>query len=547
MDTPIDNTPITKIPGSSYTSLLFTIKRYLPIALLWGIIAGIDVAANAIGTTKASINLSVMSLTLAHNQGIMAVFGQGYQLNTLGGYVAWKSLGITSVILAIWGFLCGSTLFRGDEEAGRLELIAAGKTTLRRITALNLLGIYTCAAVIGILGTAIIAFTCSGRTIDFSFSGDLTLIASSIASGFMFIAITALLGQLFTIRQKVLSYSIGIYCIFFLARIMADSSSTFAWMRNINPLGWIENIQAYTGNYIIWFVPIILLTLICSLLAIYLAGKRDLASGILATNSNTRSSLIFLDHIPQLFIRQMYIGIFGWIIGIAFFGFIMGSLVNTANGILTSSPKIVHAVQHIGSSGSTNPSLLYLGFGFLIIMMMLCFMAITHMGKIRHDEAVGYLDNLLVEKVGRSYIITTHILISFTSILLVAIIAGIGMWVGTHVGNNTVDYGVIFKAGINATAPTFFILGLGVFSFGVLPRFTTTIQYIALGWSIIIDLIGPSINLNSAILSTSLFYHIALAPSSDPNWESVIIFDLIALILIIVGVIFFARRDLENE
>src|SRR5579872_374899 len=104
------------------TPFLFTVKKYLPGSLFWGIFLGGIVAVNAIGTTKAGINLGQFAASLIKTPGLFALFGQFHALDTIEGYAVWKTFVISTVVMGIWGILTSGQLFRGDEEEGRLEL-----------------------------------------------------------------------------------------------------------------------------------------------------------------------------------------------------------------------------------------------------------------------------------------------------------------------------------------------------------------------------------------------------------------------------------------
>ena len=59
----------------------------------------------------------------------------------MAGFTVFK-VGMTLMVLgAVWGLLTGTRLLRGEEDAGRWELLLAGQTTRRRATAQALAGL----------------------------------------------------------------------------------------------------------------------------------------------------------------------------------------------------------------------------------------------------------------------------------------------------------------------------------------------------------------------------------------------------------------------
>ena len=59
----------------------------------------------------------------------------------MAGFTAFK-IGMTLILLgAVWGLLTSTRLLRGEEDAGRWELLLAGQTTRRRAAAQALAGL----------------------------------------------------------------------------------------------------------------------------------------------------------------------------------------------------------------------------------------------------------------------------------------------------------------------------------------------------------------------------------------------------------------------
>ena len=55
-----------------------------------------------------------------------------HDLLTVGGYAAWRVGGVLSIVAALWGLMAAVRALRGEEEAGRQELVLAGVVARRR-------------------------------------------------------------------------------------------------------------------------------------------------------------------------------------------------------------------------------------------------------------------------------------------------------------------------------------------------------------------------------------------------------------------------------
>ena len=119
----------------------FVTRQTFRSASIWALIFGIFVAAKAIGFVKAYptvIDRQKVAATFSNNIGIKVLLGPIHNPSSIAGYVVWNTLAIMVIIGAIWAFLLATKMFRGEEEAGRSELLLSGQTTARR-AALNIL------------------------------------------------------------------------------------------------------------------------------------------------------------------------------------------------------------------------------------------------------------------------------------------------------------------------------------------------------------------------------------------------------------------------
>src|SRR5665647_1889973 len=72
-------------------------------------------------------------------------------------------------------------------------------------------------------------------------------------------------------------------------------------------------------------------------------------------------------------------------------------------------------------------------------------------------------------------------------------------------------------------------------------------MYAVIGWSFLMELIGPAINLNHWVLDTSLFHHVALVPATATRWSTAWTYGAIGLVAAAIGAAVFNRRDLAGK
>jgi len=105
----------------------------------------------------------------------------------------------------------------------------------------------------------------------------------------------------------------------------------------------------------------------------------------------------------------------------------------------------------------------------------------------------------------------------------------------------------MLDAGVNVVPPAITILGVGVLTFGFLPRVTSIVVYTQLGWSLLVVIIGGIGATNHWILDTSVFHQMASAPAVSPRWEANGVMAAIGVASAVIGGLAFRWRDLQGE
>ena len=131
--------------------------------------------------------------------------------------------------------------------------------------------------------------------------------------------------------------------------------------------------------------------------------------------------------------------------------------------------------------------------------------------------------------------------------IVACLLAALSIWAAQVNQNNGVGIHSLIDAGINMIAPAILTLGAGILAFGIKPRITNLIAYGVLGWSFLISLISSGLNLNHWFLDTSVLHQIAPAPAANPNWKTDTIVIFIGILLCLIGVAAFNKRDLQSE
>ena len=96
-------------------------------------------------------------------------------------------------------------------------------------------------------------------------------------------------------------------------------------------------------------------------------------------------------------------------------------------------------------------------------------------------------------------------------------------------------------------APSVLLLGLGALIFGLRPRWTALVVYGYLAWSFLVEFVGAAVRVSHWILDTSVFFQIAPAPVTSPDWASVAIIAGLGVAGALAGGFALNRRDLAGS
>jgi ABC-2 type transport system permease protein len=530
-------------PQSTITR--FVAKRTYKGALLWGAIFGFYILSKSESYAKAYPTLqSRISLvsTLSNNVGLKALLGNPHNAQTIQGFVAWNGTLILTIIAAIWGLVTATKTFRGEEDAGRLELLLMGPLTAGRAALDNLLGLGASFLVMLVVSSIILIGVGRMHTIGIDALPMLFFALATTSAAAMFIALGALMSQIMPNRGRAVAFAAGIFGISFLIRAMADTTNN-SWLLTVSPIGWIEKLQPLYGSRPVWFIPIFGLTLIVSIATVMIAGRRDLGDSLIADKETHKSHMKLLRTPFLAGIRLTRTSNTSWLVAILVVAYFYGLLTKSVENI-----KFPGALHHLagGAAGDANANL-YLGIVFFFVMLLIMFYAVNAVGILRKEEEDGYLDNLFVRPVGRLEWLGGRVFVVLAVIVVAGLVGGVSVWAGAASQHSGISFHELMFAGVNAIAPAILTSGVCVLILGFVPRITTTAGYVVIGWAFLLQMLATGVAINHWLMDTSVLSQIHLAPAVSPDWTVAIVMSIIGIVLGMLGALRFRGRDLQTE
>ena len=309
-------------------------------------------------------------------------------------------ISMTLMILgAVWGLLTSTRLLRGEEESGRWELLLAGQTTRRGAAVLGL-GWFGCRRLCTVGLTAVITVL-SGldSKVDIAAGPALYFALAVAASPVMFLAVGALTSQLGATRRQAASYAAAFLGIAYAVRMIADAGVGLHGLIWASPLGWVEELRPLTAPQPLALLPIVVFTAVLAVIAVHLAGSRDVGASIVPDRATGQPRLRFLSGPTGLAIRMVRPTVIGWWAAIAVSGLLYGLIAKSAGRTISGS-SVQKVFSKLGAPGTGADAVL--GVCFLILAVLVAFVAAGQLAAARSEESGGRLDHLLVRPVSRT-------------------------------------------------------------------------------------------------------------------------------------------------
>jgi ABC-2 type transport system permease protein len=524
-----------------------TARRAVRSGIIWGYIFGIAIASSAISYTtiyKTKAQRDALAAAYGSNKATSALFGPAPQLQTVAGFTVFK-ISMTVIILgAVWGLLTSTRLLRGEEDNGRWEILLAGQTTRRgaAIQALGGLGagvftLWAFTAVITVLtGLASKVGIAAGPALYFA----LAMVTPAV----VFLAVGALTSQLAPTRRQSATYAAAFLGVSYAVRMIADAGVGLHWLIWASPLGWVEELRPLTAPQPLALLPIAALTALSTVVAVRLAGNRDVGASIVEDRASSRPRLRLLSGPTGLAIRMVRPTIVGWWVAIAVSGTLFGLIAKSAGGTISGS-SVQQVFSKLGAAGTGADAVL--GVCFLVLAVLVALVAAGQLTAARSEESSGRLDHFLVRPVSRSSWLGRRVLVAVAVLIVAGVGAGAFAWLGAASQHAGAHFTTLLGAGLNLVPPAITILGIGVLTFGVRPRATTIVVYALLGWSLLVVIVGGIGAANHWVLDTSVFHQMASAPAVPPHWEANGVMTAIGAASALLGGFAFRRRDLQGE
>jgi ABC-2 type transport system permease protein len=538
--------PVRAVGARRYPIFVQTAGGAVRSALLWGVIFGIVVTSSAVSYTKVYATQgerAALARAFGANDATAALFGPAPHLQSVAGFVVFKSFMTIMILGALWALMTTTRLLRGEEDAGRWDLLLCGQVTPRRATAQALAAFGV--AVVGLWLVTAVFSVGTGRLkqVGIAPSACLYFALAQVASAAMFVEVGALASQLAPTRRQAAALAGWFLGGAYLLRMVADAGIGLHQVIWVSPLGWVEELQPLTAPQPLAFLPIICFTAVAAGVTVILSGIRDTGGSTLLDRARAPARVRLLSGQFALSARLLQSTAIAWLCAVSVTGVVLGLVAKEAGETIAGS-SVQEVFTRLGAAGTGVSA--FLGVAFLIAAVLVAFLAAGQATAASAEEAEGRFANLAVAPISRGAWLGGRVILGVGLSVAAGLLTGIGAWLGAAAEGSGMAFTSLLVAGANVAPPALCLLGIGFLAMGVRPSWTTFAVYGVLGWSLLVELIGGFGSSSRWLLDLSLFHQMAAAPAASPNWGTSAVLMAIGAVCAIVGLLAFGRRDLAG-
>ena len=454
-------------------------------------------------------------------------------LDTVGGQIAFQTGSFGLVLMGLMSVFMLGHMTRGEEEAGRSELLGSLPVGAHALDAAALSTVAAMNIVTGGLVTlALLGFGLPA-------AGSIAFGLSFTLVGLLFAALTLVAAQV-TENTRVV-YGLGglVLGAAFVLRAIGDiGDGTVSWF---SPIGWAQKTRPFAGERWWPFLIVVGATALLAWLAAALSQRHDLGAGLIRPRPGPARGARSLGTPLGLATRLQRGSVIGWTAGLAVLAVAYGSIADSINEFVQDNKTLADFVAAQGQGTLLEQ---YVAMSFRILALVAAGFAIQSALRLRSEETAGRAEPVLATPTSRTRFAASHLTIAFGGTLAVMVVLGLTFGVSdAAVTGNTGAIGQSVGAALLFVPAVWLLIGLTTTLVGCFPR-ATPIAWAVLGVCFVIGMFGQLLDLAGWVQDASPFQHVPRYPADDVRLLPVAALLATAALLTVLGILGFQRRDI---
>lgn len=507
------------------------------VSLLSGVLTAF-VAAEYRRTFSGAISAASLE-AVAQNPAIRTLFGPPAALDDPGGFTVWRLGTVLAVLVGVWGALLATRVTRGEEEAGRWDLLLAGRLRVAVLVRAHLGVLLVATALPGVAAAAglLVAGTRAPGALLFG-----AVIAGTGMAG---AALGCVGAQLLAERRAASGFAVAVVLAALLVRMVGDGVSALAFLQWISPFGLLGRAQPFGADRRLPVLVLLAIVGLLAVLAVRLSAGRDVGSAHLRGRDRARAPSALVRTLAGLSVHRVRRPVLTWGVGLCAYFLLIGLLARTMIEFLADNPVFARLAGEAGlvQLGSVQG---YVSAIFALLGVPLGAFAAGRVAHTGADEQAGRLTPLYSLPVSRVRWALTEALAVLGAVVLLAVATGLATWGGTTwVGAGLAAADAV--AGAVAVVPVALLcLGAALMALGWAPAAVMAVGVLPAAGGYLLLVFAESFRWPGWVRSVSPFAHLASVPAQPWDAAGAVGMLVVAVGLAAVGLAGYARRDLRG-
>jgi len=476
---------------------------------------------------------------LSSSSAVRMMQGDPGSVDTIGGFAVWDAGWMLFIIVASWALLTVTRLTRGEEDAGRADVVLSRPLTAQAQQRAALTTMLLCSLGLGV--AAAVPFLLLGEGL----AGTLIWGTGVAAFTMLMSSLGALVAQLVEPRRRAVSVGFALLVAAYLVRVVANSAEEREWLLTLTPFGWADRLHVFAENSWGWLLVPAAAALLLSVVAVGLAARRDTGAAVLKDRAKRRSNSRMLGSAPAFGWRLGQGALVAWGVILGVMSVVFGVMTDALLELLEEDDGYRKTLEAMGVDLS-EPLVGFLSYLAVSIAVTVAAFTGFRLGTLRQEEAEGRLDNLLVRGAVRWQWLALSTLLAVLAAGLLLVVSALGTWLGARLVDAPLPLDQVVEPMAGTLPLVLFFVGLSVLTFGLAPRQTTVLPVTVAVVTYLLDTIGTALEWPSWVLGLSPFHHLARLPGDPMTAGATAGMTAAGLLLVVLGVVAFSRRDLRG-
>lgn len=484
--------------------------------------------------TQAAIDQAAAATQ--HNAGAIAFNGPPQGLDTLGGQIAFQVGAFGMVLVALMSLFMIGRLTRGDEEAGRLELVRSSPVGLQSAAVAAL-------SIVAGMNVAVAALVAGALLAEgLPATGSLVLSASFAAVGLFYVGVALVAAQITENTRVVYGSAGALVGLAYLLRIVGDvGDGTVSWF---SPIGLAQKTRPFAGER--WWPLLPLLAVAFALIAVAfrLAAGRDHGGGLIAPRRGHSAASASLGHPLGLAMRLQRGALIGWGAGVLVTGIAYGWIAPTIDSFVANNKALADMLASAGVGSLTDT---YFATSLRVTALIAAGFAVQSALRLRSEESAMRAESVLATPVSRWRWGASHLAVSLMGSVVLLGVAGLATGVAYALaGGPWSSVPRLLGASVVYAPAVWLLAALAVTIFGFAPR------WVDAAWGVyaacfVLALLGDILRLPGWVLKLSPFDRTPALPAASLTLTPLAVFIALAAVMLLSGLAGLRRRDIRTS